>query len=131
MSNIATIRRPAPLLLNIGLAIGNTGQRLTLAEVVQATERAGFVIDALAVHDSATEPTAVIRAVDVGGLLTQDDRAAGLSTVLAQDCIAIYSPALQAGALYGPAADLWGAFDPAFFLTLDGAPLVDSQPVAA
>lgn len=121
----------APITLNVGLAIGTTGQRNTLAETVQAVERAGFVIDALAVHDSSTEPTAVIQAHDAGGILTMDSRLAGLSVALAQDCIAVWCPRLGAGALHGPAADLWGAFNPAFFLTLSGAPLVDSPPVAA
>lgn len=123
----------AQCMLNVGLAIGTTGQRLTLTEVVQAVERAGLVIDALAVHDSATEPTAVIRAT----VALPAHRAAGalygLAITLAQDCIAVHwlGRGFPAGALIGPAADMWGAFNPAFFLTLDGSPLVDSQPAAA
>lgn len=121
------------LMLNVGLAIGNTGQSNTLAQVVQAAERAGLTIDALAVHTSTTEPTVVAR------VTTNDtpDRVCWLvnqmAVALAQDCIAIHwlGQGYPAGSLVGPAADLWGSFDPTFFITLDGSPLVDSQPVAA
>ncbi len=121
------------LMLNVGLAIGNTGQTNTLTQVVQAAERAGLTIDALAVHASSTEPTVVIRASTTQAPNVVADAVHGMALTLAQDCIAVHWLGLgyAAGSLVGPAADLWGAFDPSYFILLDGSPLQDSQPVAA
>lgn len=43
-----------------------------------------------------------------------------LARALNEDCIALYVPDLQHGALVGPKAERWGEFDPSRFLLPDG-----------
>ena len=119
--------------LNLGSAIGRTGHHLTLTEIVQAVERTGLAIQALAVYPSvdSTEQTVVV------GLRQWPSPLRGaifaLAQVLGQDCIAVHMTPAGAGRLIGPRADAWGDFDPAYFIGLDGEPLPESnrQAVAA
>lgn len=115
----------ATITFNIGLAVGALGQSNTLTQNVDALERAGFLIDALSVQQSDTEQTVVIKAKFFGHGFV--DKVFSLSTVLGQDCIAVYSDDLEFGNVIGPAP--WGDFNPDLFLTLDGRRL--SQVLAA
>lgn len=125
-----------PAILNIGLAIGQTGQLNTVAQVAQALERAGFAIRALEVAQSSTEPTAIVSVhvnAEPGQWNLVSQALYGVSVALAQDCIAVHWPNLgyPAGSLIGPAAEKWGAFNPEFFLLPGGAPLALPLPSAA
>jgi len=121
-------------IMNIGLAIGSTSAFLTVSQVVQAVERAGLRIAQINVHESDTEPTIVLRTPD-----WDSHAVATLSTVLGQDCIAVWHPLRegQPGELIGPKADEWGPFNPEFFLLPEGGrladflPLIADEPVAA
>lgn len=112
-------------LLNVGLNVGKTVNALTLTRVVAAVEEEGGRIRSLSVHPSASEPTAIIE------LEAPLHRHAlyGLADALDQDAVTQWDG--LRGDIEGPFAAAWGAFDPDFFLTLDGRPLGHPQAVAA
>lgn len=101
--------------LNIGLADPAGGANLDPATVLAALQEVGAVAQASEVFTSDTEPTLVVK---VKQALTkeQGDR---LSTMLGQEAIAQRTDD-ESGALFGPAADKWGDFNPEFFITIDG-----------
>ena len=112
------------LTLNIGLDT-NTGGLLACAFVRHTLEQRGFCVEAYSVHQSDTERTLVAQ-VDYqrpAHMLAYDVKA--LAFYLQQDCIAVHADGIAA--LYGPKP--WGAFNPAFFLTLEGERLVDTLTV--
>ncbi len=117
-----------PALLNVGL---NVGDVLTLSplEVLSALWRAalqeGVEVLEARVHDSSSEPTLVARLSHPLSTQTLND----LSVTLRQDAVAQW--AAGRGTLAGPKADLWGPFDPDFFVTLDGRRLSDALAIAA
>lgn len=108
------------LTLNIGLA--REGKpTLGAGTVLRELAGIGMVIYAHAGHHSATEPTLVARvsyhgsAQALGNLLYQ------VADSLGQDCIAVVNDTTSAQTLIGPRADKWLPFNPAYFLTLNGA----------
>lgn len=105
--------------LNIGLA-RTGGANLTLDQAVAAVQAHLGKGAVFALCDSDTEPTLVVRyaQIDVAGAL--DDVVHELASALGQECIAYHFDAIRKGRLAGPGADLWGAFSPDFFLTLEG-----------
>lgn len=115
------------VILNIGLANNPRDVRGSL-EVLNFY---GLVPVEHQLLDSDTEPTLV--AVLDWGTRSMAELVLSLNEVsieLNQDCIALWVPRLQHGALIGPRAAAWGTFNPEFFLMPDGSRLSDSQPAA-
>jgi hypothetical protein len=119
--------KDSTLILNIGLNVG-TERKHTEESVKAALSAAGLTrftgrrIPDLAVFDSDTEPTVV---VTIGGSLSEPFTKAihRVSVALEQEAIAVYSPSTQTGAVVGPKAEAWGAFNPSFFIMPDGTRL--------
>jgi sugar phosphate isomerase/epimerase len=121
------------VILNIGLdGVPVNGETYTngkrnpqdveqLMAALQAARSFGFEVRDAALRLSASEPTAVLSCSTA--MTAVAARAHALAQHLNQDCIAVYDPARQHGELIGPNAEKWGAFNPAFFLQLDGTRL--------
>jgi len=106
------------VILNIGLAIPGSSEFLTVSHVVRTIASSTVlpstvVVQHLEVRESTTEPTAVVvlRAAenfDAAGAIAR------LAVELGQEAIAFTVDGI--GALVGPQAERWGAFNPEFFL---------------
>ena len=116
------------VILNIGLNT-NTGNRIGSGWVVNAARLAWFKVTNVKVHQSDSEPTAVLTIEDDAPGL--DNRIYTLSRTLGQDCIAVWYPEEAYGDLLGPKAAAWGQFNPEFFILPDGARLGNSAAKAA
>lgn len=107
------------LLLNIGL--DQKATTLLAATVVREILVAnGFLVGGACVRDSDTEPTLVAEVSWRG-----DGK--GFSTAiwntcvdLEQEAIAVWSPDIEKGSLFGPKAADWGRFDTTKFVTPSG-----------
>ena len=110
------------LILNVGLNVGAT---TTIAADVaeQIVVANGFLIHRKTLVQSDTEPTLVCE-VSADPLAPDAKQAKAAFSAIAedlqQDCIALYSEDIKAGALVGPRAAKWGRFNPEFFFGLDG-----------
>jgi hypothetical protein len=103
------------ILLNIGLNTNNgTIDGIDAFAAVDVDMTTALDI---AVHQSNTEPTAVIR---IAKALTKA-QIETLCEKLGQEAIAQHDG--ETGVLYGPQAEKWGAFNPEFFLMMDGTTL--------
>lgn len=111
-------------LLNVGLHV-NGRPALSSLQVLRALRWIGVEPLRGAIHESDTEPTFV---VEVDRPLHQAALDA-LANALQQEAVAQWSDGH--GRLAGPKAALWGPFDPAFFLTLDGKRLENRALAAA
>jgi hypothetical protein len=114
--------RRAPT-LNIGLATNASGP-VTPESALAAIEAVGGRVVKHSIHDSDTEPTLVAQLA--APLTPEQVNQAAVS--LGQEAIAQHDG--QRGALYGPEAAKWGAFNPDFFLTLDGSRMSDAAVYA-
>lgn len=81
----------------------------------------------ITIHDSDTEPTAVIQLP----LVLTEDKLNDLCRRHEQDCIAVYYPKSNTGHLSGPGAHKWGSFQHEFFLMPNGLSLQAQQVFAA
>lgn len=116
------------IIVNIGMARHGTSN-ISLGTVLRELNNHGFeVVDHL-VLQSDTEPTVVARLRTERSWQAATIRLHFVSVLLGQDCVAAYELSLGLGALIGPRADQWGAFNPDFFLLLDGTRL--TQHLAA
>lgn len=102
------------VVLNVGLADPKGGPPLTEEQVTKAIEGFGVRVVRSKRHQSDTEPTLVVR---LSRELTPAE-AHDLSAALGQEAIA--QMVGHRGALHGPLKENWGAFNPDFFITLDG-----------
>lgn len=107
-------------LLNIELHTNDGAPNLKLVDVISALDTLGLSITGAWIHDSDTEPTAVVLLQNDG---ISEAQARILARVLHRGCVAVYNPSTGEGALYGPAAAKWDEFNPACFIMPDGAPL--------
>lgn len=110
-------KQAAPATLNVGLStaeVEGSGQ-ITPQRVREALEQMGVPVENLTVHESDTEPTAV---VELGRALTPME-ANHLSVELKQEAIAQRN-ADGTGELFGPKAQEWGPYNPSYFLLPDG-----------
>jgi hypothetical protein len=131
------VKTQTTLLLNVGLTIGQTGQAIDRMFVLHDLAR-HFDLRAFRYFDavkgsSATEPT-VVAEVEASSLDAALKMVARLSSSWGQDCVALYQLGSKSGWLVGPNAEAWGAFNPAFFLTMTGdtlAPGLDALRRAA
>lgn len=112
------------IILNVGLL--QRDQRTPIADHhalrLVEDEAAITVLDAGTRHVDA-EPTLVIECsfnTAVESIQTACDR---IARELGQDCLAVWFPARCRGRLIGPGAVAWGAFNPEFFILLDGTRL--------
>lgn len=110
------------MILNIGHAIGSRPFALCHSGIVAMVRTLAHVIDATQA-DSNTERTSILH---LRRDLTRSELYR-LAVSLRQDAIACYSFGQRDGALIGPKAAEWGAFDPSLFLMLDGKPLDASR----
>ncbi len=116
-------------IINLGLAVsGAHAHTAEQALVALARERISVIRHETIMSD--TEPTLVAE-VDLPAVPdTRHPLACGdygalyrVAQRLQQDCLAVYDEAAQRGQLVGPRASQWGAFNPKFFLNLDGSKL--------
>ncbi len=109
-------------ILNVGLKIGTTDRLITAGRVLQVAEHLGLRVTKLSIHESNTEPTAVV---------TIEGRASTatlfiMADSLHQDAIAVlYEGVGNGGLLVGPKEDEWGPFNPDYFLTHSGLTLTE------
>jgi hypothetical protein len=111
-------KQAAPATLNVGLStaeVEGSGQ-ITPQRVREALEQMGVPVENLTVHESDTEPTAV---VELGRALTPME-ANHLSVELKQEAIAQRN-ADGTGELFGPKAQEWGPYNPSYFMLPDGS----------
>ena len=101
--------------LNIGLADPAGGANLDPNAVLAAIKDIGGDIVGSVIHQSASEPTLVVKLKN----RLDDNAAATLSEKLGQEAIA-QSFEDGTGQLYGPQAANWGEYSPDFFVTADG-----------
>jgi hypothetical protein len=116
--------------INLGLALPTGGALHPRVALAAITQHLGCPPRRWTVQQSSTEPTIVATLPHVPGLRR---RLHELAEALGQDCLAVVAGQGQdwvSGALVGPRAEAWGAFDPRYFLTLDGAPLVAALEAA-
>lgn len=112
-----------PLIVNIGLAVGQT-DAITATVAREILVANGFLIVRSAVHQSDTESTLVAKVLPTHPTAKHCSAAlTETSNDLRQDCIAVWSPTLRVGHLFGDKAAAWGPFNPDFFLLLDGTRL--------
>lgn len=117
------------LILNIGLArTGNSN--IGVGTVLRELAARSFGIDRHTIAHSDTEITVVAEVEDYD-FPGQDNRISMLSSLLGQDCIAVYNPKTREGSLIGPRAAAWGEFNPEFFILVDGSRLATPLQVAA
>lgn len=115
------------LILNIGL-IRQDG---TLSIDAMAAVQAYFTVVQHAVQQSDTEPTLVVEVERRGNIINTANAIFILAELLDQECIAVYNCSSQMGALIGPKADKWGAFNPDYFVMLDGSRMSNPDMQAA
>lgn len=101
--------------VNIGLADPQGGVDLNPAQVIEALRAVGAEVEVSSVYSSDTEPTLVAKLKQA---LTkeQGDR---VSEMLGQEAIAQRTDDEQ-GQLFGPMAEQWGPYNPAYFVTTTG-----------
>ena len=108
--------REGPATVNIGLATDD-GKGITVAEALQALEDAGVEVTDYRVDQSATEPT-VVAYLDK---TLEEDEAFEVARALNQEAIA--EQWAEGADLYGPGAEQWKPFNPAYFLAARGEPV--------
>jgi hypothetical protein len=112
-------------LLNIGVAReGNSN--IGVGTVLRELGAIGAIIGHTVQH-SETEVTVVALVQIPGTTQHAGNEIFHLANLLGQECIAVYNMATETGALIGPRADKWGAFNPDFFLLCDGSKLSDPE----
>ena len=133
-------------ILNIGLlesSILGDGSALSAAwaveivcDSVKTLWGGNAAVVAHAVHTSDTEPTLVVEVRTTGPAIAHVAMLGDLLAVrLRQEAVAcaalLPSGAVAYGFLRGPLAHRWGAFNPEFFLLLDGRRAAEPATVAA
>lgn len=113
------------VILNIGLE-GPLGA-ITPATALAALADVGFRLQSQAYHLSDTEPTLVAACTFTQSVALLPAAAFLLADALHQDCIAVYRPRADTGALIGPNARTWGEFNPEYFILPSGERLADQQ----
>lgn len=100
-------------ILNIGLN-SNKGGKIPVSRALRELRANGASVVRHTLVQSDSEPTLVAELVHPLGPATLHY----VSELLEQDCVAYVGP--EGGALHGPDAAKWGAFNPQFFFTLAG-----------
>jgi hypothetical protein len=98
--------------INIGLANPFTGGLNTVDQTLAEALKCLQGIEDIAVRQSGTEPTVIIR------FKRAVDNLNKIATALDQDCVAVYDDETGTGELYGERASEWAPFNPEYFLTI-------------
>ena len=107
------------LLLNIGLdPKATTLIAATVAREILVAN--GFLVGDACVRDSDTEPTLVAEVMWQGDGTGFSKAIWNTCVDLKQEAIAVWSPDIEKGSLFGPKIVNWGPFDPAKFVTPSG-----------
>ncbi len=117
-------RAPAEAVVNIGLNV-NDGSTISAQEALSALKLAGANVLSHQVRESNTEPILIAELAEP----LSSEKATALSATLKQDAIA-QRLADGTGALYGPAADKRGPFNPEYFLGPEAGPALNPKGVA-
>lgn len=110
------------LILNIGLirsTVTANGEAIDVDHALAVTNGYGIAIESWTVADSDSEPTLIATATGESWEAVQQ-QVDQIATELAQDCIAVYDQTSGRGELIGRLAQLWGPFNPAYFLLPNG-----------
>lgn len=110
------------LLRSTRLSDGSRIERKDARRVIGAAAlKHGGLVTASALHTSDTEPTLVVR-VAAPTPFAAEAIAREVAEALDQEAVAyaVEDRAAKRGRLVGPLSYLWGAFNPEFFLLLDG-----------
>lgn len=110
------------LILNIGLATDATAEIAAIV-VEQMLFANAFTLVNRAVRQSDTEPTLVAAVQWYGDGIGFQRAMWNLCVDLRQEAIAVWSPDIEKGALFGPKAADWGPFDHNKFVLMDGSRL--------
>lgn len=98
--------------INIGLANPFTGGLNTVDQTLAEALKYLQGIQDVAVRQSASEPTVIIR------FQRAVDNLNKIATALDQDCVAVYDDETGTGELYGDRASDWAPFNPEYFLNI-------------
>lgn len=98
--------------INIGLANPFTGGLNTVDQTLAEALKYLQGIQDVAVRQSASEPTVIIR------FQRAVDNLNKIATALDQDCVAVYDDETGTGELFGERASDWAPFNPEYFLTI-------------
>lgn len=100
------------IVLNIGLKVGRTEERIPVAVATEAINHF-FPIGHAALEEGDTLIVALNHHKSIYSIFHP---LYTVAQILAQDCIAAYNTELSVGALIGPRADEWGGFDKTLFI---------------
>lgn len=118
------------VIINIGLNT-NTGATIEVNRALQAIADNGAFVLSSEVFVSDTEPTLVATVRYSSWESVPAVRAYSLSVALEQDYVAMWFLETARGALVGPRASSWGAFNPEFFIMPTGERLAAPAARAA
>lgn len=108
--------------LNIGLKTsphmtkGGKMEDLKVREVLAVLPVFNLDFDVAKIDQSETEKTLILKGVSNDEYIDFEKAIKNLSDALKQDCIAVYFPKSDSGALIGSRSDDWGIFDKRYFI---------------
>lgn len=108
--------------LNIGLktsphlTANGAMKDLKVGDVLSILPIFGFDFDSAKIAQSGTEKTLILTGTSNMDYLDFEKAIHDLSDALKQDCIAVYFPKSDFGALIGSRSDDWGVFDKRYFI---------------
>lgn len=108
--------------LNIGLktsphmTCGGKMEDLKVRDVLAVLPVFNLDFDSVKIADSETEKTLILTGKSDAEYIDFEKAIKDLSDALKQDCIAVYFPKSDSGALIGSRSDDWGVFDKQYFI---------------
>lgn len=108
--------------LNIGLKTsphmtrGGVMEDLKVGNVLSILPIFNLDFDSAKIADSETEKTLILTGKSDAEYIDFEKSIKDLSDALKQDCIAVYFPKSDSGALIGSRSDDWGIFDKKYFI---------------
>lgn len=109
-------------ILNIGLKTspymskGGKMEDLKVGEVLSVLPVFNLDFDSAKIAQSETEKTLILTGTSNVKYIDFEKAVKDLSDTLKQDCIAVYFPQSDSGALIGSNCDGWGVFDKKYFI---------------
>lgn len=108
--------------LNIGLKTsphmtrGGKMEDLKVRDILAVLPVFNLDFDSAKIADSESEKTLILTGVSNENYIDFEKSIKNLSDALKQDCIAVYFPKSDSGALIGNRSDDWGMFDKQYFI---------------